>query len=212
MGTDSPMHYWRKENFEGLREVIEYREDKVPYLKYKEYCGHREKGMRKEAFKSLNGFLDQAVKWDFGERKDFVDWILWVHNGLPDVTDLLPDTMYRRLIEPTLLEWTQKEPHASAPFRWSGGVDNLRKAISLDRNDDIAISKFGKTILNHTNYSIHEIQSGYLGDPQEDLSDVAEAIGYLEHPSGDLGRGAILAGLKSNYEVIKGWILDGGSG
>ncbi|MDB5103170.1 MAG: hypothetical protein JWP91_859 [Fibrobacteres bacterium] len=202
------MHNWRKEKFEGLRQVIEYLSDKAQFHKYMEYCDFRGQGLRKEAFKALNGFLGQATLWDFNERKEFVDWILWVHNGLPDVTDLLPDPMYQKLIEPTLLEWQVKEPGTSAAFRWSGGVDNLRKALKIDENDDIAKIKFAKAILNHSNYSIHELPSGYLGDPHEDLSDVAEAIQYLVKPFPDPSRDSILSNLTSNYETIEKWILE----
>jgi hypothetical protein len=201
------MQYWRKDNFDGLKQVIEYLSDKVQCQKYKEYCDFREQGLRKQAFKSLNEFLVQTSSWDFEGRKEFVDWILWVHNGLPNVTDLLPDPMYRNLIEPTLLEWQLKEPGSSAAFRWGGGVDNLRKALRIDKNDNIAKIKFAKTILNHTSYSIHELPAGYLGDPHEDLNDVAEAIEYLAQPFSDPSRDALLLDLNSNYDKIKSWIL-----
>jgi hypothetical protein len=204
------MEEWDKEKFDGLTQVVEYLGDKPLLGKYRDYCTFREKGMRKEAFHSLKGFLNETAKWTFEERKDFVDWILWIHNSLPHIPDLLPNQMLLSLIEPTLAEWMIAEPENGCPYRWSGGIENLRKAISLDRNDDIAKLKFGKIILNDSNYSVHELPEGYLGNPREDLEDVSEAIGYVRDAIMGPERDAILGGLESNREKIENWIRESG--
>jgi hypothetical protein len=201
------MEYGRKKGFEGLRQVIEYLGDKPLLGNYKEYCEYRSQGRRQEAFRALNRFLAQASDWEFNDKKEFVDWILWVHFGLPDGSDLLPDPLYRNLIEPTLSEWREKEPGSGASFRWSGGVENLRKALEIDRHDEIAQMKFAKAILNHTNYSIHELPTAYLGEPHEDLSDLEEAMGYFPQPLRDAAAEAIWSDLNANYATVKNWIL-----
>lgn len=197
-----------KGQFEGLAQVVVYLGDKPLLHKYRDYCTFREKGMRKEAFHSLKGFLNETAKWTFEERKDFVDWILWIHNSLPHIPDLLPNQMLLALIEPTLAEWMITEPGNGCPYRWSGGIENLRKAIALDGNDDIAKLKFGKIILNDSNYSVHELPEGYLGNPREDLEEVTEAIGYVSDANMSAERDAILEGLTVNLGKIEGWLRD----
>ncbi len=202
MATD-----WRKENFEGMAQLLGYLTDKPKLQKYREYCGYSEKGHRREALHAIKAFLKETATWDFQERKEFVDWIMWVHHGLPEVQGLLPSAMYLELIEPTLSEWMANEPKHSGPYRWSGGEENLRKAIALDKLDGIAIMKFGKMILNATNYSLHELPETYLGEPQEDSDDLEEALGYLSGALGDPGKDALMESLKANADRIRKWIL-----
>lgn len=197
-----------KGQFEGLAQVVAYLSDKPLLAKYRDYCTNRAQGMRREAIHSLKGFLNETAKWTFEERKDFVDWLLWIHHSLPHISDLLPNQLLLSLIEPTLAEWMIAEPENGCPYRWSGGIENLRKAISLDRNDDIAKIKFGKIILNDSGYSIQELPEGYLGNPREDLEEVTEAIGYVSDAIMSAERDAILEGLTINRGKIEGWLLD----
>ena len=202
------MWHWRKENFEGLQQISEYLAGKEPLSKFKEYCEYREKGLRKEAFAKLNEFIDGALDWKFNDKKEFSDWVLWVNNGSPEIIDLIPQPLKARFIEPVLKEWKEIEPNNSAPFRWSGGLEDLRKAIQLNQDDQIARIKLAEIILTATNYSIHELPNGYLGDANDDLDLVLEALKVIENIKNNDKNISIWAELSENYKIITEFILN----
>jgi hypothetical protein len=44
---------------------------------------------------------------------------------------LVPHPLHVRVVEPTLLEWTEVEPGCSEPHRCLGGYEHLKRAIEL---------------------------------------------------------------------------------
>jgi hypothetical protein len=175
------MWYWRKQNFEGLKEISEYLSDSDKYKKYKDYIDNREKGLRAIAFKKLEEFIDETKSWEFDQLKEFVDWILWVKNGLPEILDLIPQPLNEKLIRPTIELWIEKEPQNPAPYRWSGRIEDLRMAIKLNSRDQIAIRKYCIEVISSLDYSTHELPYEYLGNKNDDLALIEEAIGYLKN-------------------------------
>ena len=174
------MHYWRKENFEGLKEVIEYLDDNKRLKSYRNYCVNREKGLRKKALIELDAFLKEAALWTFEERRDFVDWLLWVQNGKAGIHDLIPTPLHAHLVRPTLEQWKLIDPTNSASYRWSEDLEDLKKAVQLDGKDQIAHCRFARKVIQLTDYSIHELPGAYLGNPREDKELVEGALRSLE--------------------------------
>lgn len=87
------------------------------------YCRLREQGLRKQALAHVEQLVASLADEAFPHRRAFVSWVLvqslqgeWDSDGLL----LLPHPLRRRLIEPTLLDWTRWRPDAPEPHFWLG--------------------------------------------------------------------------------------------
>jgi hypothetical protein len=168
------MIYWRDDNFKGLKEIVEELQDKG-VDEYRNYLLLREKGLRNRAFESLNKFLSDTIDWPFKRRKEFVNWLCNIEIKNPEVYDLIPTPLREGLINTTLDEWCSIEPENNVPWRWKGGYDNWKKALSLNPKDEMARTFLLKAIIHDIDYSLHELPYGYIGKPIEDLEFIKEA-------------------------------------
>ncbi|MEM1054763.1 MAG: hypothetical protein AAGI52_04500 [Bacteroidota bacterium] len=90
---------------------------------YAAYCRLREQGLRKQALSLVSQLADQLAVEPFPQRRRFIGWVLrqsieGAHP--PDGLLLLPYPLVRRLIEPTLLDWTRWRPEDPEPHFWLG--------------------------------------------------------------------------------------------
>ncbi len=169
------MHYWRKDYFDLLKEVAAEAAEHPHWNDFANYCFHSERGLRRDAFTYLSNFIREMERLPFQERRRFVSWLLTKTYGCKDQVLLIAHPLKLRIIEPTLLEWTVIEPECSEPHRWLGGVEHLQTALALDSEDRIARRKLIVAILSDVSFSTHELPSGYIGSPQEDLLALTEA-------------------------------------
>jgi hypothetical protein len=84
-------------------------------------------------------------------------------------------SLHVRVVEPTLLEWTEVEPGCSEPHRWLGGYEHLKRAIELAPDDELARRKLVVLILGRVGFASYELPVGYLGAAHEDLVALSEA-------------------------------------
>jgi len=191
------MWFWRKKSFQALTEAASFASAFPDWLEYARYCELFEKGLRKDALNHLSVFIEASAKWSFVEKKKFVSWLYHFAYEDPEAYLLMPYPLSQNLLEPTLAEWAEAEPEEAEPYRWLGTYEHLKRALELDPNDEIAIYRFAMKILNGVSYSTHELPYGYLGNPQEDLSALAEAEEHIKRISDEEK--------KSNY---RDWISE----
>ncbi len=170
------MHYWRKGYFESLKEVAAAAERECPpWREYADFCLEYERGLRGEAFIILDRFIQWMERAPFEDRRRFTSWLLFQADDATGHHMLIPHPLQTRIIEPTLWEWVEVDPLCSEPLRWLGGYENLTKAIELDPSDEIARRKLIIVMLSRVGYAIHELPSGYLGNPSDDLETLTRA-------------------------------------
>jgi len=174
------MHYWRKEYFELLKKAaVDAVCQSAKWQDYADFCLEYERGLRRQAFLILERFILRMEREPFLERRRFVSWLMNTANGQQDSRILVPHTLAVRLVEPTLLEWTEVEPRSSEPHRWIGGLEHLERAAELDPTDHIALKKLIIVYLSGIDYATHELPYGYLGSASEDLATLSKAEALL---------------------------------
>lgn len=142
---------------------------------YVNYCLDREKGLRKQAFKSLNAFLIATKAWTLDQKIGFVKMLFPLFETVQDADyGAFPQPLGEKLLKPTLDEWCGLEVSDSQPFRWYGkyyrSVEHLFKALEIDSEDNIARETLIGWWAYDIYYSVHHLPDAYIGDnPQEDL-------------------------------------------
>lgn len=175
----SRMWYWREDYFETLKQTAAEAKGHPAWVDYATFCEKHEQGLRRDALLLVNRFIDRLEEEPFEGRKRFTSWLLNAAEDKPGRAVLIPYPLQRRIIEPTLLEWTLVEPACPEPHRWLGGYDDLNRAIELDPKDQIAIRRLLRIILGAVDYNVHELPAGYLGDPIKDIDALDRAEGLI---------------------------------
>jgi hypothetical protein len=132
------MYFWRDKNFHSLTEAASFSAEIPDWKDYSEYCSLLERGLRKDALSHLAKFIDSAISWNFSQKRHFVSWLFHFAHTNPDCFQLMPQHLSKRLLEPTLTEWAEREPSCAEPYRWLGTHEHLRQAIELEPKDEIA--------------------------------------------------------------------------
>lgn len=175
---------------------------RVPaWAEYALYCRARERGLRPRALGHLDAFLRAAVRWPFPERREFAGWLARaLENPDWERYDLSPHPLVVRLLRPTLLEWTEREPASPLPHRWLGmffsayaytaaaqapdsplpAERHLRRALELDPGEQPARIHLVRLLLERLYFAAHHLPAVYLGDPGEDLALAAEVARLVE--------------------------------
>jgi hypothetical protein len=161
----------------------------------KEYCEARAFNFRDRAAVIAEQLIDVARPWSFEERKRFA---LWLMNRTGSQMERAGALRYssrfivggdglvapRRVVEavvlPTLVEWRERAPANPEPHFWlglfgDGAEDCLREALRLNPTFGPAAAALATLIVRAIEYNQHELPSGYLGDPFDDLGSLNEA-------------------------------------
>ena len=134
------MHHLYDQYFRDLKDAaIEV--DSFGWTGYAAYCLEYESGLRANAFATLGTFIKVTTKASFTERRRFVSWLSAFADERKGRDRLIPYPLRKKVIEPTLDEWVQREPQCPEPHRWLGGRDHLERALELVPTDQIAIRK-----------------------------------------------------------------------
>jgi len=165
------MWHWRKESFEGLKQVIELSKSYPQWNLYTQYCELKEKGLRKTALKILNEFIENLNSKSLKDRIEFTNWIEERRLDHHEVIDLTPTTLQKKIIEPTLSQWSNEEPDNPIPLRWINSKESLIKAIELSRTEQIARYRLFHKIIGWIDYNQHELEKClYIENPKIDLA------------------------------------------
>ncbi|MBN7800124.1 hypothetical protein J0A67_04585 [Algoriphagus aestuariicola] len=150
----------------------------------------REKGLRKEAFKSLDKFLKSSKDWSFDMKIEFVRFLFHYFENVEDADyGPFPQPLNVDLVKPALEEWCSTEQKDHNPFRWYGkyyhSEKHIFKALEVNPADDLARQILLGWWANRINYSIHHLPEFYIGDPIEDIQleeKIREQIKQLSSP------------------------------
>ena len=151
--------------------------ERTDWHEFARFCHLRGKGLRADAFKSLNEFLAKATRWPFEARLQFTRWLL--DRWRPGLN--LPQPLHTHLVEPTVREWVKNDPHDASAHLWLGllGCDNptihVERALELNPQLDFARKTLVQWILADIDYNQHEMPSLYIHDPREDLKRLERA-------------------------------------
>jgi hypothetical protein len=201
------MYFWADESFDTMRRVAEAAKSSE-WPDYAAFCVEYERGLRSRAFAILDRFVSSMQGAPFADRRKFVSWLLTKVDGREGRRKLIPQPLQLRIIEPTLLEWTEVEPRCAEPHRWLGGYDHLKQAIELDPLDAIAKRKLVVWILRRVGFSTHELPIGYLGSPEQDLSDLEVAEAMLPGLPDESDRGQFAVVSAEDREIIQKHLRD----
>ena len=119
---------------------------------------------------------------------------------------LIPHPLHVRVMEPTLLEWTLTEPDCYEPHLWLGGYDNLSVALELAPHNELVSNKLIAVILGRVGFATHELPTGYLGSPNEDLAALSQAEALLPNFSNEGDRAQRAADIAAQRELIQSYL------
>ena len=117
---------------------------------------------------------------------------------------LIPHPLHRRVVEPTLLEWTLVEPQCAEPHRWLGDYEHLKLAIELDPGDQLVRKKLVIRILRRT--GTYELPDKYVGCPDADLALLNEAEALLQGLRSDEDRKHLSASMEEERALIREYL------
>lgn len=148
----------------------------------------RGRGLRKLSLAALTEFLGSLSDWSFEERLRLSRWIADQQVRVGDDTLLLPQPLVTELVSPTLWDWLAREPlSAEAHYLvatiaiWPSDdasddkMSHLKRSIALDAVHDRAREKLVQWLAGAVEYNQHHLPSFYIGDVEEDLTDLEEA-------------------------------------
>jgi len=190
------MHYWNRDNFEGLFELANALEANSSDLSLlSEYCRNREKGLRNQAFQSLQQFLEVSNAWPESDAREKCAVILELQSLVPHVHQFLSQPLLKQFIEPVLQKWLSEAPDNYQALRWSGllhwDANLLFKALEICPEDKPVRSKLISMHIDEVDYATHHLDEGYF------IGDFDDAVKSLE-----IAKSLLEAGL--NSPAIKG--------
>lgn len=179
------MHYWNQQYFEGLEWLAEELASLAGLQGVADYARARSKGLRREAFAALDGFLTSAPAPDTSAARELALRILELHGRVRDAHQFLAQPLRTRFLLPTLRAWVDDEPTAHQPLRWlgllQGDGDFLRRALAV-RPDDVPVRyRLIDFALGHVEYATHHLNEDFfIGDPVEAREDLALAARLID--------------------------------
>lgn len=170
------MHYWNRDNFNGLKSVGEKYWAKEGYELFGKYCLQKEQGLKKAAVVSIKKFVSSVKNRTQKEQRVIAEELsaLGFWNG--DIHQLLAYPLVEFLNE-VLKKWISDEPDNPTPYKWLGYVAQdiscYEKALQLDPKDEICINRIAQAHLNDVDHQAHHLsESLFLGE----ISDARKAL------------------------------------
>ncbi|MEW6979947.1 hypothetical protein QQS15_12675 [Bacillus pumilus] len=133
------------------------------YPLFREYCERKEQGLRKDALKVLQSFIEEMKQLDFETQRVFVAWLFeWIEQ-FEDGHHLLVFPLTRGIIIPVFQEWMKLDRVDVRPYRWQGlfvhqgeGLPYLLKAGSEEHRVIVHICEIYLAALWYSFHHIHE--------------------------------------------------------
>ena len=185
------MHYWNKDNFEGLLDLAAALEQSnSEFALLSKYCRGRESGLRQKAFEDLNQFLDIAKSWPEKKSRAQCITILELQSLVSAAHQFLSQPLLSKFIEPVLEKWLSDQPNNVSALRWlgllNGKFEYLSKALALSPDDNPVRAKLISLELDEIDFATHHLDENHLiGDLNEVLQSIDSATQLLsEAPRG----------------------------
>ena len=141
------------------------------------YCDLRAKGLRKEAMKALELFVNNLQNQGFERRKNFVTRAMESQANFGIETHaVFPHPLSAKILLPSLKEWAVKEDNARVYFWMSKlgdtSLENLKRALEIDPSFDAGRVSLCELLLADISYNQHHLPDFYIHDPREDLKEL----------------------------------------
>jgi hypothetical protein len=203
------MHYWNKDNFEGLADLARDLEARERCGHLAEYCRCRHSGLRREAFAALERFLADAKGWEPAAAREIAITILELRARTPQAHQFLTQPLLERFLLPTLKAWVEDAPTSLIPVRWLGILNHdpsLLSRVLAASPDDIPVRRILTELqLSQADYATHHLVEGtFLGDPDATRAALARATTLVEASP----QPEAVADLSSEIEHYEGLVAD----
>lgn len=162
------MYYWNKDNFDGLESVGEMYSSRDGYELFGVYCLQKGKGLKKQAVAAIKEFVSVSKKEPLEKQRAIAEELsaLAFHNH--EIHQLLafPLSVY---LKGVLEQWQSDDPRNPIPLKSLGYIDGdvsyYERALELDPEDDVCISRIAQAHLNDVDFQTHHLsESQFLGD------------------------------------------------
>ncbi|BBP88014.1 hypothetical protein BsIDN1_16320 [Bacillus safensis] len=145
---------------------------------FRQYCVRKEQGLRKDALKVLQAFIEEMKENDFEEeQREFAAWLFeWIER-FEDGHHLLVYPLVNGVIQPVFQTWEKVDPLDVRLYRWQGlfvhqgeGLPHLLKALELGGSkEQRVIVQICEIYLSALWYSFHHIHEDlYLSTYEKD--------------------------------------------
>lgn len=145
------------------------------WARFADFAEARSKGLRGDAFRSLNVFLDESGGWDYPRQLRFTRWLLEASLRFSDRALPIPHPLSVRLVVPVVRQWCDREPEDAQPRLWLGLLRcddpsaHLEAALKLDPTCEKARQTLTDWALDDVEYNQHHLPDFYIHDPRLDL-------------------------------------------
>lgn len=204
------------DNFSAILLEADLEQD---YLEFASFCRDLLKGLRKQAFKHLDVFLDQTLDWEFHKKLQFVIWICDWAEKAENHHHILVHPLLVKLIKPVLNEWIAQKPNDSRPYRWRGAFlanlqndndinpyEDFRKAIEVNSDDERAKVRLADLILYSFWYATHHLPDFYIGDPDKDFEELKLILSLIDSIADIEIRGELRNNIDSYALLLGDWL------
>ena len=179
------MHYWNKDNFEGLAALAADLAVRDDFAHLAEFCRLREAGLRRDAFAALNTFLAFADTWKSEKSQDAVNAVLTLYCRNPGCHQFLTQPLLNRFVYPVLQRWSEDEPESIAPVRWLAILrrdrETLGMVLAADPSDSAIRRMLIERQLSSVDYATHHLSEGlFIGALDEAVEDLGRATNLIE--------------------------------
>ncbi|MEC1300410.1 hypothetical protein [Bacillus paralicheniformis] len=72
------------------------------YPLFKKFCFLKDKGLRRESFKVLSAFIDEAKTWDDNVQQNFASWLFALFEESDNIHHILVYPLEEELLKPYL--------------------------------------------------------------------------------------------------------------
>lgn len=178
------MHYWNKENFDGLKAIAEKYLEKYDYINFAEYCRNQELGLRKKALQSLRDFIVHLDSLEYEKQKAMAKEIIELQYLNRNIHQLSSHLLQQKLI--AIFEaWIVEVDAPADPFRWLAYLKNesqlYEEALKRESTDQISLCKLTDTYLDRVDYQLHHLgDSLFLGSVDDAELCLMQAQHYLK--------------------------------
>lgn len=188
------------------------------YPEFHTFCELKKRGFRKQALAALTPFIETMKNRNFEHRQEFVTWLFTISERTRqnDVSDVFVYPLVTNILEPTLVEWTERSPKDARPYRWLGlyafeelWYERLERAIEIG---GLAEQRVIEALMDHkvsaVKFSFHHINENvYLGEVNQDRAIIIEARKLNQSVLNEEKRADYDAELSSYSELLGDWVV-----
>ena len=174
------MYYWNQKNYESLKEIGEQYSSLQGYELFGKYCLLKEQGLKKQAVSTIKEFVAKLKNESVQVQRDMTVELssLRFWNG---ETHQLISYPLQIFLKEVLSAWASEDINNATPHRWlgyiSGDLESYQRALDINPQDDICITKLAQAHLNDVDFQTHHLsESQLLGE----LCDARDSIGKAE--------------------------------